>query len=52
MCGPYFCSVKITEDVRKYTAKLGIAEEKALKKGMKEKSREFVQKGTDIHTKI
>jgi hypothetical protein len=37
--------MKITEDVRKYTAQLGIAEEDALKRGMEEKSKEFVEKG-------
>ena len=51
MCGPHFCSMKITEDVRKYAAELGIAEEEALKRGMEEKSREFVEKGAEIYTK-
>ena len=37
--------MKITEDVRKYAAEHGIAEEEALKKGMEEKSKEFVEKG-------
>ncbi len=45
MCGPHFCSMKITEDVRKYAAEQGIAEEEALKKGMEEKSKEFTEKG-------
>jgi phosphomethylpyrimidine synthase len=45
MCGPHFCSMKITEDVRKYAAEQGIAEEEALKKGMEEKSKEFAEKG-------
>src|SRR6266704_6143370 len=44
MCGPHFCSMKITEDVRKYAAEQGIAEEEALKKGMEEKSKEFVKR--------
>jgi phosphomethylpyrimidine synthase len=35
MCGPHFCSMKITEDVRKYAAEQGIAEEEALKRGWK-----------------
>jgi hypothetical protein len=51
MCGPHFCSMKITEDVRKYAAEQGIAEEEALKKGMEEKSREFVEKGAEIYAK-
>ena len=51
MCGPHFCSMKITEDVRKYAAELGIAEEEALQRGMEEKSREFVEKGAEIYAK-
>jgi uncharacterized protein YllA (UPF0747 family) len=42
------CSMKITEDVRKYAAEQGIAEEEALKKGMEEKSRQFVEKGIQM----
>jgi hypothetical protein len=34
MCGPHFCSMKITEDVRKYAAEQGVSEEEALKRGM------------------
>ena len=45
MCGPHFCSMKITEDVRKYAAEQGIAEEEALTAGMEEKSREFARSG-------
>jgi phosphomethylpyrimidine synthase len=51
MCGPHFCSMKITEDVRKFAAEQGIAEEEALKKGMEAKSKEFVEKGTEVYTK-
>ncbi|MSU62400.1 MAG: phosphomethylpyrimidine synthase ThiC [Pedosphaera sp.] len=51
MCGPHFCSMKITEDVRKYAAEQGIAEEEALKKGMEEKSREFTEKGSELYAK-
>ncbi|PYJ55805.1 MAG: phosphomethylpyrimidine synthase [Verrucomicrobia bacterium] len=51
MCGPHFCSMKITEDVRKYAAEQGIAEEEALKKGMEEKSKEFVSKGAELYAK-
>src|SRR6188768_606489 len=51
MCGPHFCSMKITEDVRKYAAEQAISEEEALKKGMEEKSKEFVQKGAEVYAK-
>src|ERR1019366_5327304 len=51
MCGPHFCSMKITEDMRKYAAEQGIAEEEALKKGMEEKSKEFVEKGAEVYAK-
>jgi phosphomethylpyrimidine synthase len=51
MCGPHFCSMKITEDVRKYAAEQGIAEEEAIKKGMEAKSKEFVEKGAELYAK-
>jgi phosphomethylpyrimidine synthase len=51
MCGPHFCSMKITEDVRQYAAEQGIAAEEALKKGMDEKSKEFVEKGAEVYAK-
>ncbi len=51
MCGPHFCSMKITEDVRKYAAEQGLAEEEALKKGLAEKSQEFVAGGAEVYTK-
>jgi phosphomethylpyrimidine synthase len=52
MCGPHFCSMKITEDVRKYAAEQGIAEEEALRKGMEAKSKEFVEKGAEVYAKV
>jgi phosphomethylpyrimidine synthase len=52
MCGPHFCSMKITEDVRKYAAEQGIAEEEALKKGMEAKSKEFMEKGAEVYAKV
>jgi phosphomethylpyrimidine synthase len=51
MCGPHFCSMKITQDVREYAAKLGVEESVALSKGMEEKAVEFVQKGAEIYSK-
>jgi phosphomethylpyrimidine synthase len=50
MCGPHFCSMKISEDVRQYAAEQGIAEEEAIAKGMEEKSKEFVEKGAEVYT--
>jgi len=49
MCGPHFCSMKITEDVRKYAAEQAISEEEALAKGMEEKSKEFVEAGSEVY---
>ncbi|MCH8475713.1 MAG: phosphomethylpyrimidine synthase ThiC [Opitutales bacterium] len=49
MCGPNFCSMKITEDVRQYAAEQGLADEEALSKGMQEKAREFREKGSEIY---
>lgn len=51
MCGPHFCSMKISEDVRKYAAAQGLSEEEALKKGMEEKSSEFLNRGAEVYTK-
>jgi phosphomethylpyrimidine synthase len=43
--------MKITEDVRKYAAEQGIAEEQALQKGLADKSDEFIQSGAEIYAK-
>jgi len=51
MCGPHFCSMKITQDVRDYAAKLGVDESAALEKGMESKAIEFVKKGAEIYSK-
>jgi phosphomethylpyrimidine synthase len=51
MCGPHFCSMKITEDVRQYAAEQGLAEQEAPQKGMAEKAREFVEKGAEVYSK-
>ncbi|HMS39420.1 MAG TPA: phosphomethylpyrimidine synthase ThiC [Pyrinomonadaceae bacterium] len=49
MCGPHFCSMKITQDVREYANSQGVEEEKALAVGMAEKAKEFVDKGSEIY---
>ncbi|MFM9970226.1 MAG: phosphomethylpyrimidine synthase ThiC [Burkholderiales bacterium] len=51
MCGPHFCSMKITQDVRDYAASQGLDEQAALKKGMEAKAVEFVKKGAQIYSK-
>ena len=50
MCGPHFCSMKITEDVRKYAAEQGVNENEALQLGLKEKSKEFLETGAEIYS--
>ena len=52
MCGPHFCSMKISQDVRDYANAKGIAEEEALKIGMDEKSQEFLQDGAAIYHEV
>ena len=49
MCGPRFCSMKITQDVRDYAARLGVTEAQALEMGMGERSREFIRQGAEIY---
>ncbi|MFZ9368415.1 MAG: phosphomethylpyrimidine synthase ThiC, partial [Burkholderiaceae bacterium] len=51
MCGPHFCSMKITQDVREYAEKQGISEIAALKQGMEVKAVEFVKSGAEIYQK-
>jgi len=51
MCGPHFCSMKITDDVRRYAAQQGITDEEALAKGLDEKSKEFVAQGAEVYIK-
>jgi phosphomethylpyrimidine synthase len=51
MCGPHFCSMKITQDVRDYARNQGVDEQAALAKGMEEKAVEFVNRGSEIYSK-
>lgn len=52
MCGPHFCSMKITQDVRDYAAKQGVTDDQALQQGMEQKSKEFKDKGAEIYSKL
>ena len=49
MCGPHFCSMKITQDVRDYAARHGLTDDAALDAGMEEKSREFLDGGAALY---
>ncbi len=51
MCGPHFCSMKITQEVRDYAAQKQVDEQLALAAGLKEKAAEFVATGAEIYTK-
>ncbi len=50
MCGPHFCSMKITEDVRKFAAEQGVSETEAIQRGLEEKAKEFVRQGAEVYT--
>ena len=52
MCGPHFCSMKISQDVRDFAAKQGVGIEVAMEKGMQEKAKEFTESGADIYNKV
>jgi phosphomethylpyrimidine synthase len=51
MCGPQFCSMKITQDVRDYAAEKGLESVEAIEAGMNEMSEKFVEKGSEIYQK-
>jgi phosphomethylpyrimidine synthase len=51
MCGPHFCSMRITEDVRKFASEQGITEEAAIEEGLKQKATEFTKSGAEIYAK-
>jgi len=52
MCGPHFCSMRITQDVRKYAAEHGLGADEALDAGMAEKSREFRELGDRVYLPV
>jgi len=52
MCGPHFCSMKITQDVREFAASQGVSEQDALAKGMEVKSIEFMKGGAKLYDKV
>jgi phosphomethylpyrimidine synthase len=52
MCGPHFCSMRITQDVREYAARKGLAEDQALEQGLQEKAEEFRRAGASVYVGI
>jgi phosphomethylpyrimidine synthase len=52
MCGPHFCSMKITDDVRKSAAEQKIPAEQALQPGLQQKAKEFQKVGSEIYSQI
>lgn len=52
MCGPHFCSMKISQEVREYAQRKGLDETAALATGMQEKSRQFRDQGGDLYRKV
>jgi phosphomethylpyrimidine synthase len=52
MCGPKFCSMRITADVRAYAAEHGVSDEEAVTLGMKEKSAEFARAGGRVYLPV
>ncbi|MBB4929935.1 phosphomethylpyrimidine synthase [Lipingzhangella halophila] len=52
MCGPKFCSMKITQDVRKYAEEHGLSTVAAIEKGMQDKSEEFAEHGKRVYLPV
>ena len=52
MCGPHFCSMKITQDVRDYAAQIGMEEQAAIEAGMQAKAEEFKKSGSQIYQEV
>jgi phosphomethylpyrimidine synthase len=52
MCGPHFCSMRITEDVRKFAAEHGLTDAEAIEEGLKQKATEFSEAGAEIYGRI
>jgi hypothetical protein len=52
MCGPKFCSMKITQEVRDFAARHGLGEQEALRAGMDEKSAEFAARGGEFYVPV
>ncbi|MFN6910628.1 phosphomethylpyrimidine synthase ThiC [Bacillus velezensis] len=49
MCGPKFCSMRISQDIRDYAKENGLTEDEAVNEGLKEKAKEFAEKGSRLY---
>ncbi|NOX27138.1 MAG: phosphomethylpyrimidine synthase ThiC [Gammaproteobacteria bacterium] len=52
MCGPHFCSMKITQEVREYAKQKELEDDKVLEEGMAEKAKEFESQGAQLYSKV
>ena len=52
MCGPHFCSMKITQDVRDFATRTGLGEQDALHEGLQSKAEEFIQTGAELYRQV
>ena len=52
MCGPHFCAMKITQEVRDFAAQKGLSDTDVIEKGMEEKATEFVESGAELYRKV
>ncbi len=52
MCGPHFCSMKITQEVRDFAVQHQVDEKTALEKGLEEKAKEFLREGATLYQKV
>ena len=52
MCGPHFCSMKITQEVREYAAANGMSDGVAIEQGMQVKAVEFIKNGAELYRKL
>ncbi len=52
MCGPKFCSMKISQELKEYASKAGVSEEEAIRKGMEEMSKEFIASGGKLYVQF
>ncbi|MCK4773964.1 MAG: phosphomethylpyrimidine synthase ThiC, partial [Candidatus Krumholzibacteria bacterium] len=50
MCGPHFCSMRITDDVREFAKSMGLGEQAAIDAGLEEKAKEFREQDSQLYS--